>query len=82
MDWINVNDKLPNKYQEVIIATDDGRVKSAMYMTNGKWNTFLNVTHWMEFPEAPEAVVEAESEEEPVKKKRGRKKKPTKGVSL
>lgn len=75
MDWINVNDKLPSQYQEVIAAIDDGRVKSAMYMSNGKWNTFLNVTHWMEYPEAPEIVVEAKVEEDPIKKRRGRKKK-------
>lgn len=73
MDWISVKDRLPNKYCEVIIASDDGAVKSAVYMSNGKWNTFLNVTHWMEYPEAPEVDVVIE-EEEPVKK-RGRKKK-------
>ena len=72
MDWISVKDRLPNKYCEVIIASDDGAVKSAVYMSNGKWNTFLNVTHWMEYPEAPE--VDVVIEEEPVKK-RGRKKK-------
>ncbi len=75
MDWINVKDKLPGQYQEVIIATDDGRVKSAMYMSNGKWNTFLNVTYWMEYPAAPEIIVETKVEEEPAKKRRGRKKK-------
>ena len=72
MDWINVKDRLPDNFHEVIVTTDDGRVKSAMYMFDGKWNTFLNVTHWMEYPEAPEVVVS--DEEEPIKK-RGRKKK-------
>lgn len=70
MDWISVKDRMPDKYCEVIIASDDGAVKSAVYMSNGKWNTFLNVTHWMEYPEAPEVVVS--DEEEPIKK-RGRK---------
>ena len=48
MDWISVKDRLPDNFHEVIIATDDSRVKSAMHMVDGKWNTFLNVTHWME----------------------------------
>lgn len=72
MDWISVKDRLPDNFHEVIIATDDSRVKSAMHMVDGKWNTFLNVTHWMEYPEAPEVVVS--DEEEPIKK-RGRKSK-------
>lgn len=75
MDWIDVKDRLPDQYHEVIIATDDGRVKSAMYMLNGKWNTFLNITHWMEYPDAPKVDVVDDTEEEPVKKRRGRKKK-------
>lgn len=75
MDWISVKDKLPDKYCEVIIASDDGAVKSAVYMSNGKWNTFLNVTHWMEYPEAPEVDFETEVEESSVKKRRGRKRK-------
>lgn len=74
MDWISVKDRLPDKYCEVIVATDDGTVKSAVYLPNGKWNTFLNITHWMEFPDAPEMVVETEVEEEQAKKRRGRKK--------
>jgi hypothetical protein len=74
MDWISVKDRLPNNFNEVIVATDDGRVKSAVYMSNGKWNTFLNITHWMEYPEAPEIDVEIEVEEEQAKKRCGRKK--------
>ena len=74
MDWISVRDRLPDKFKEVIVATEEGRVKSAIYAGGDKWNTFLNITHWMEFPEAPEIVVEDDIEEEPVKK-RGRKKK-------
>ena len=73
MDWINVKDRLPDKYCEVIIASDDGTVKSAVYMSNGKWNTFLNVTHWMEYPDAPEVDSVVDTEEQI--KKRGRKKK-------
>ena len=72
MDWINVKDRLPEKFKEVIIATDDGVVKSAIYAGGDKWNTFLNITHWMEYPKAPEVIVS--DEEEPIKR-RGRRKK-------
>ena len=72
MDWTSVKDRLPEKFKEVIVATEDGRVKSAIYAGGDKWNTFLNITHWMEYPEAPYVVVS--DEEEPIKK-RGRRKK-------
>jgi hypothetical protein len=73
MDWISVKDRLPDKFKEVIVATEGGRVKSAIYAGDDKWNTFLNITHWMEYPEAPEVDVVVDVEE-PVNK-RGRKKK-------
>jgi hypothetical protein len=73
MDWISVKDRLPDKFKEVIVATEGGRVKSVIYAGDDKWNTFLNITHWMEYPEAPEVDVVVDVEE-PVKK-RGRKKK-------
>ena len=74
MNWINVNTKPPEKFEEVIVATDTGKVKSAIYTGNGKFTTYMNVTHWMPMPKAPEAIEEAEVEE-PVKKRRGRPKK-------
>lgn len=72
MEWINIKDKLPAPYQEVIICSTDGHVKSAIYM-GGKWNTFLEVAYWMLMPELPDelSVVPAEV----IKKKRGRPKK-------
>ena len=73
MDWININDKQPDSYQEVIIASNEGRVKSAIYMGAGKWNTFLEIAYWMPMPEPPDglSVVPVETP----KKKRGRPKK-------
>ena len=73
MDWININDKKPEFYQEVIICSNEGKVKSAIYMGNGKWNTFLVVTHWMPFPSPHNGAVEVTIEAP--KKKRGRPKK-------
>ena len=74
MDWININDCLPEKYQDVIVCTDTGRVKTALHMGNGKFDTYMKVLYWMDMPEAPKMEVA----EEPVKKKRGRPKKEVK----
>lgn len=76
MDWININDKYPDKYKEVIIASNEGIVKSAIYMGNGKWSTFVPVTYWMPYPSPPD--IPMKTKEVPVeapKKKRGRPKK-------
>ena len=79
MDWTSVKEKLPDVHKEVIVATNEGRVKSAIYMGNGKWNTFLSVTHWMLYPTPPSVtanvVVDASTPVEAPKKKRGRPKK-------
>lgn len=72
MNWINAKTQPPDKYQEIIICSDEGRVKSATYLGDGKYNTFLNVAYWQPFPEAPENIENGEVE--PVNK-RGRKKK-------
>lgn len=45
MDWININDKWPEKYQDVIICTNEGIVKSALHMGNAKFNTYLQVVY-------------------------------------
>lgn len=72
MDWININDKKPEPYQEVLVCSTEGHVKSAIYM-GGKWNTFLEVAYWMPMPAPPDglSVVPIEAP----KKKRGRPKK-------
>lgn len=72
MNWINVKTQLPERYQQIIICSDEGRVKSATYLGDGKYNTFLNVVYWQPFPEAPENIENGEVE---AVKKRGRKKK-------
>ena len=74
MGWININDKWPEKYQDVIICTNEGIVKSALHMGNAKFNTYLQVVYWMPMPEAPKIEAE-EIEDKPEKKKRGRPKK-------
>lgn len=74
MDWININDKWPEKYQDVIICTNEGIVKPALHMGNAKFNTYLQVVYWMPMPEAPKFET-VKIKEKPVKKKRGRPKK-------
>jgi len=72
MDWFDINNDQPKKYEEVIVASINGIVKSAIYLGNGKFTTYLNITHWMHMPEAPKLQT---MESEPVKKTRGRPKK-------
>lgn len=77
MEWIKLSDKEPEKYEEVIVCTDMGSVKSAKYMGGLKWSTYSQVDFWMPMPKAPKNDVK--KEEYPVieqpKKKRGRPKK-------
>lgn len=80
MDWININDKWPEKYQDVIICTNEGIVKSALHMGNAKFSTYLQVAYWMPYPDAPKIESTKIIEEVQPKKKRGRPKKEKKGV--
>ena len=78
MDWIDVTKQLPTPFQEVIVCSDENKVKAAVYLDNNKWSTFLHVTHWQPYPDPPERIIEKPTEEAPVetaKKKRGRPKK-------
>ena len=59
MDWIF--NKPPKLYQEVIICSDDKRVKAATYLGDGKYNTFLKVVCWQPMPDAPEEIEGVES---------------------
>ena len=71
MDWINAKEQPPKPYQDIIICSDEGKVKPATYLGNGKYNTFLNVEWWQPYP-APPKTIETETE---APKKRGRPKK-------
>ena len=71
MDWINAKEQPPKPYQDIIICSDEGKVKPATYLGNGKYNTFLNVEWWQPYPAPPQTII-TETE---VPKKRGRPKK-------
>ena len=73
MEWIDIKTNPPPIYKEVIVCSDEGIVKSAIYVGNNKWNTFLNVVFWQHFPEAPEDLNKDDATT--TVKKRGRKKK-------
>ena len=75
MTWINAKTQPPDKYKEVIICSDTKAVKSAMYLGDGKWNTFLQVVLWQPFPEAPDDI-DLYNE---IPKRRGRPKKSNEG---
>lgn len=72
-EWIHISERHPEKYQEVIICSDEDKVKGAIYMGDNKWNTYTRVEWWQPLPKAPKRKAPIESGEEP--KKRGRKKK-------
>ena len=74
MEWINISEREPKKYEDVIICSDTGKVKSATYFGSLKWSTYLQVVLWMPMPEAPVELVGESNKTEPLKKKRGRKK--------
>jgi hypothetical protein len=61
MIWIATTERLPDDDQTVLIAMDDGEVWTG-YMDGGQWRyvsdfpiIFASITHWMEFPEPPNA---------------------------
>lgn len=76
MEWIKFSEKEPEKYEEVIVCSDTGIVKSAKYMGGSKWTTYSQVVFWMPMPKAPNDIAKKEETviEQP-KKKRGRPKK-------
>jgi len=60
--WISIKDKLPNDYDFVLVARDNGLVTSmeAMYIDEefivyrlGMKSVFVDPTHWMEIPAPP-----------------------------
>ena len=76
MEWFDAKTNPPKPYQEIIICSDNRNVKPAIYLGNGKYNTFVNVVYWQPFPNPPEILNEVnETHVETAKKKRGRPKK-------
>ena len=58
-DWISVDQSLPDKNTDVIVACEDGYVQAG-YLEGREWQWInseatirIGVTHWMPFPEPP-----------------------------
>lgn len=58
MEWIKVSEKEPDKYEEVIICTETGVVKSATYMGVSKWTTYNKVVFLDANAKSPEGSCE------------------------
>lgn len=75
--WKRFPEEEPDKYEEVNICTDDGKVKSATYIGNYKWNTYCKVVLWQPLPEVPIELLkkmEIDLPKSEPKLKRGRRK--------
>ena len=58
MNWISVEDKLPENFDDVLIHYADGRIDIGCrypdgWMTERSWGP---ITHWMPLPEPPKEV--------------------------
>lgn len=59
MNWISVNDRLPDHQNETVIICTGGTAVSTAWMNyNDEWedtftNGLMHVTHWMPLPSPP-----------------------------
>lgn len=60
--WIPVTEKLPERFQTVIVCRDNGKVEQGYRDTRDWWKVYgtrtKQVTHWMPLPAAPMEVAE------------------------
>lgn len=56
--WISVKDKLPQKFEPVIVCREEGKVEQGYKDVGDWWKVYgtrtKRVTHWMPLPEPPE----------------------------
>lgn len=61
MEWISVNDELPNYDFEIIVSDKHGQVSTGWYKNGNVYDLFENcngieyksITHWMPMPQPP-----------------------------
>jgi hypothetical protein len=54
MEWISVDDRLPEKYSQVLAFTDYGDTDSVYFFALDKtWGHPDKITHWMPLPAPP-----------------------------
>ena len=51
--WISVNDRLPERWQNVLSVSKYGKVCVDYVFTDGSWWSDRDVTHWMPLPQPP-----------------------------
>lgn len=58
-EWISVEDRLPQKHDEVLVFCDGAR-QLDFICSSGRWydHDHKKVTHWMPLPEAPKGGAE------------------------
>ena len=56
MEWISVQDKLPECYVDVLVFYSNGQIRVECLLSDGFicYSTTGPVTHWMPLPERPE----------------------------
>lgn len=59
MDWVSVQDKLPQEYKKVLTYREDGEIRIDLMINPNVWLFELDewgqdkVTHWTDLPAAP-----------------------------
>lgn len=51
--WVSVKDRLPNRFEDVVVCTVSGGFDIGYIDTNGLWSTECTdsiITHWMPLP--------------------------------
>lgn len=51
-EWNNVKDNPPPEGKDLLVYTENDKIRVATYF-NGRWNTYLKVTHWQKTPKKP-----------------------------
>lgn len=72
-NWTHISEGFPQTFQDVIVCSDEDKVKPAKYLGNNKWDTYLKVEYWMSLPTPPKHKIIVSDDDAP--KRRGRPKK-------
>lgn len=66
--WIDVLDKLPPHYIEVVVNLSNGEVKKGYKYPNGEWSNGYDVTHWRNVDLIDEVLENLDKLEQKLKK--------------
>ena len=58
--WISVKDRLPERFNRVLVCRENGKVEQGFRDVGDWWKIYgtrtKHITHWMPLPEPPEEV--------------------------